>query len=397
MKSRYMLTAIFAVMLMIIGLFVDAHGQTDALQADLAKSLKQFETMKVNALKVRQSKTLTVTLDGRQVQIVLEANDLRSDDLKKSEKGKSINTFKGIVVGEYNSTVRLNFRKDGIEAIILSGGETYYLKSVFGKAKGASVDDVVTFKASDIIETGAAFCGVVAKTAATVKTVERQLPKTFSFVKAGFSGASKRRVEKLMQIDISSDKEFYLYHGSTYESSRAEIDYQLNIAEAIFDNHFDILFSVVVYRLHKNNNEDPWTFQSDFADDSLVRYKNWMNLYYPNNAYSGGGVYSERDVSILFTALFPGGSSRGIIGLAFFNSACSDQAYAFVGRSGGAAPAGIVTAHEIGHMAGEPDHYSDFSIMHQSGSLAQTSTFNATSQQRINAFVSTTATCIQAF
>lgn len=396
--GKYMLTAIFAVLMMAVGLAGHASAQSKPVREDLAKYLNRYESVKLNASEARKNKALFLPLDGRKVRIVLEENDLRSDNLKKTEPRKTINTFKGIVDGEANSTVRLNFRANGVEAIVLLNGETFYVQSLARKVSGASTDDAVVFKPGDVTEKGKSFCGIVSRTNALIDNIHRQSEHSMSFVKANYSPAPVPTVSatpfpqpKQIDIYVASDKEMLLAVGSDVFAVQQEVHNQLNIAEAIYTNTFNLVFQITTENYHrKTHTEDVWTFEADPIDQSLFIFNEWM--FY--NAPNGGGV-APWDLALLFTGLFPGGASPTTAGLAYPQSVCTSGATAIVGRTEGYVPDGLFAAHEMGHIVGQEDHVFDGTIMNYLLGYSNTMTFNQVSQDNIINHITTYGLCIK--
>ena len=137
---------IFPVFLFLI-LAAPGFSQDHRVSDDLANSFRKADVVRIRAS--RNSPTLSFRTDGRAIKLAVTPHDLRSNSYKAQDRntlGENLlerapaNTFKGKVIGEENSVVRLTIDGSRIEGYFTSRGERYFIEPA-SKYSGAAASD----------------------------------------------------------------------------------------------------------------------------------------------------------------------------------------------------------------------------------------------------------------
>ncbi len=183
------------------------------------------------------------------------------------------------------------------------------------------------------------------------------------------------QVQKVCEIGIDADVEFYNSNGSSVNNTENDIENIMNAVEAIYDSQFGILYEITTI-IVRTTESDPYSSTS--SSTLLNQFQNHWNS-------SQGSV--QRDVAHLFTGKNLSGST---IGIAYLNVICN------IGSAYGLSQSKYtsnfnnrvaLTAHEIGHnwSANHCNGTSDCKIMCSSlGGCGAVTSFGTQASGSIN-------------
>ena len=149
-------------------------AQNVELINDLKTKFRKFNLIKLDSraelANVRAGRGITLTVDGRQLTLSVVENDLRSSDYRLAAKTldgdveiprPENTTFKGWVVGDDSSSVRLALDGRKVEGLILTGTNEYYIEPAKIYSLLASTDDFVIYESKDLINRKEVTCPLV--------------------------------------------------------------------------------------------------------------------------------------------------------------------------------------------------------------------------------------------
>jgi hypothetical protein len=332
---RNVLTSLFYVAIFSIFSF----GQNSNLQTDLNKSFKNVELVHFNqnVLKLAESsKNLLITTANKTFELNLIPRDLRSPVYKaeettanglKSLPKSGVKTFKGKIVGENNSDVRISIDGANMEGYFGANGETYYIESAKKYSKFANAEDFVVYQSGDLGEDVDLYCednliGKIEQGKGFVENQALQSPQTL----------------RVLEIATEADFELVNTMGNSVQANN-EILSLLNMIEGVYENELNLTFTVVY--------QHSWTTATGFTgldrNNYLTGFKNYWNTNFPT-------TQTPRDVAFLFS----GRSDFMGLGQAFLGTVCFSpvSAYAFTGYINSVEANRILMAHEIAHTVG---------------------------------------------
>ncbi len=315
-----------------------SFGQ-NSLQEDLNKSFKDVEVVSFdqNILKqTENSKNLSITIKGKIYELNLIPRDLRSPIYKaeqstatglKSLPKSDVKTFKGKIVGEDNSDVRLSIDGAKIEGYFDANGEKYYIEPAKKYSKFANAENFVVYQSGDLGENVDLYCednliGKIEQGKSFVENQDIQSPQT------------------LRVIEIATEADFELVNamGNSVQANN-EILSLLNLIEGVYESELNLTFTVVY--------QHTWTTPTGFAGADRTTYLNGFKNYWNTNFPT---TQTPRDVAFLFS----GKSNFSGQGQAFLGTVCFSpvSAYAFTGYINSVEANRILMAHEIAHTVG---------------------------------------------
>ena len=318
-------------------------------------------------------KPFTLRFARREHTVRVERNDLRSERFTAMAVGADgpraivpdrVRLFKGEVVGEPGSVVRLTFTADGIKGYIQSREGWTYIdplpapKGVLKATADGSADHRV-YNEADLDpdfhgvcqEAGAppattsahvhgTACDVqgAAPALASYPTLEATPSSTFGQAVELVPQASEASDEasySVLEVAVVADYEYFQRNGA---NTTTQIETILNTVEGIYESELGITLEVVSIVIWEQE-EDPYT--TTVALDLLLQLRNYWNANRGNVA---------RDVVHLFSGK---NLDNATVGIAYVG-VVSDLVNAYTQSQDvhSTALAPLLVAHEIGHTLG---------------------------------------------
>lgn len=351
---------------------VAVYAQNVELVNDLNTKFRKFNLIKLDSraelTNVKTGRGITLTIDGRRLTLSVIENDLRSADYKltaRTDTGdvkfpKPENTtYKGLVVGDNSSIVRLALDGRKIEGLILTRNSEYFIEPARTYSSAAAADDFVIYEHKDLINKKEIACPLVNKVEAGLQIVNAKFSsKPFNSIFAEKLSRSFTLSlppgDRILNLSTDADHEYVKIFGGgransyAFHQAIASINETLNVIEGLYESTVDITFTI--------QSQGGWLVQDPYADGCgisgnqtecvLENFKNYWNNNRP------AGTYDQRNAAILFT-----GKTTVIYNRAYdYGTICRipSQAYAIMTGNFPVQYYGnyryTAAAHEIAHL-----------------------------------------------
>lgn len=271
---------------------------------------------------------------GREIRLAITRHDLRSAAFRAVDHGVSgdaevarsaCNTYKGVVVGEAGSDVRLTIDGMRVEGLFTSRGERYFIEPADKYSSSAAPDEMVVYREADVLNHDGFQCGT---------SVVDKLDRGIDLARDSETPTQAKR----LKIATEADFEYVNTLGGAAQAN-AEILSILNMAEGVYQRELNVTMSVVF--------QHTWSTADSYAaanPEAMVRaFGTYWNQAFPYST-------TPRDTAHLFSAK----ANVQSMGWAFIGTVCSSPADAY-GMSGYVnwEPAKfLVTTHEVAHNLG---------------------------------------------
>lgn len=361
-----------------------AFGQSDALRNDLKTSFKKFDLVRINnqnaVRQVESENRLSIQTAGKTFQLSLTPRDLRSNryraedttvaGTRELEKG-AVTTFKGKVIGDDSSEVRLSIDGPKIEGYFVSENRKHYIEPANRHSEFAKDDDFIVYQEGDLLENTPFSCH-----SDVGEKIERGKKYLFS------NAAESTQGLKVLEIATDAD---YLYVNATggANATNNEILGILNMVEGLYHNELNLTISVVFQ--HTWSAQDPYSTTS--PSSLLASFKDYWNANYTN---------VSRKAAHLWTAK-PAMLNQG---LAYIGVVCqrSDFAYGFSGKIEWDEAKFLISGHEIGHNLGanhaDAPQNCDKTLMNTVLYVGTPLTFCSYSRTEVSSYLSANGSCL---
>ena len=363
---------------------VTTVAQTSDLTSDLGSSFRKFDLVHIDhgddLRSGSGSKTLRIRASGRDLELVVVPNDLRSARYRAEDTNmigvsllpsQPVTTYKGFIAGEAESKVRLTIDGVRVEGFFETAVGRMFIEPAIKYSRFARPGDSVIYRAEDSLKDNTFLC-------------ETDIPGKIEY---GHEMAAAGAVENMMLVRVlelatEADNEWVNTLGGATQANN-EILGILNMVEGTFSGELNLTISVVYQ--HTWSTTDP--FGAVDMNGILVNFRNHWNTNY-------GSV--SRDTAHLFSAKTVA-QSRG---LAYLGVVCRTPgaAYGLSGYIGWAPGKFLVPAHELGHNLGA-DHADAAqncanSLMNPTLTGSTPMSFCTFSRDAITTYVSANGSCL---
>ncbi len=381
------------VILLILAAFLTTSAQSDALKNDLGNSFKNVSVVNLNTRDaIRQAKasqTISISTSNKNFELSVTPRDLRSpryfaedtteNGVRKLDKTPAT-TYKGKILGETDSEVRLTMDDSGIEGYFSAGAERFFIEPAKKYSGLATADEFVVYRAEDVLRDTGFNCP------------QDLAGKMEDGKKMVLSGNQVQNLAGQKAVEIATEADFDFVNTTTDAAgANAKILSILNMVEGVYANELNLTVSVVFQ--HTWSTAD--SYNGANADALLRSFQAYWNTNYPTTQYS-------RDTAHLFTYK-PNVRSQGY---AFLGVICNNPSFAY-GLSGRVdvtwgweAANFLITSHEIGHNLGA--NHSDAApdcantLMNAQLNNSTQLTFCTSSRTEVSGFVTANGTCLTA-
>src|SRR5688572_24349124 len=140
-------------------------GQSDAVRNDLKDSFKKFDLIRINnknaQRQVGSKRELSIQTSTKNFQFSLTPRDLRSPRYRTEDttalgtrilERSEVTTFKGKVIGDDLSEVRLTIDGNKIEGYFVSEGRRHFIVPAKRHSEFAGKDDFIVYQEGDLLE-----------------------------------------------------------------------------------------------------------------------------------------------------------------------------------------------------------------------------------------------------
>ena len=296
-------TALFVVVLLFMALMlvpaVSAQQQDDTATVEVPSTIKVYSLVEINPAEIKESinagKSVNISFSGEQFELKLVLNNMRSADYKayiKDDDGvheiepPEPATYKGKVVGDLNSTVRLTITQNWVRGYVSSDKGWYFIEPLNGYKKTESGDNIThfTYKTTDTefeIDFGDDVILISEDDSLSNMSTIDSLPVT------------SRLTTLYADIICDGDVEFYNIDPSSWATRQATV---INNVEGIYDSQMDIEFNIV--------GQETWGSGGPLASTDAGTLLNQLRTYWLTRS-------DQRDLVHLFSGKYLDGTTLG--------------------------------------------------------------------------------------
>ena len=340
LKNLFRFQDILSVLCCVLIFTVFAFGQNRNLQNELQNSFKAFDLIKLNNQKtfqnVKAGNSLLISTAERNFELALTPRDLRAaqyrtedtteQGVRPLERGE-ITTFKGKVLGENDSEVRLTIDGKKTEGYFDINGEKFFIEPAKNYSSLATDQDFVIYRSNDALNSEGFTCqSELAEKIENGKTLVAE------------RGVQSIRTLLVLEIATEADFEFVTELGGANQAN-AEILNILNMVEGVYETELNLTISVVFQSTWST--PDPFTGTN--TSTLLASFRNYWNINRPASLF-------PRDIAHLFTSK----QYALLRGVSYLSVTCRipEFSYGISGRVTFEPAKFLLTAHEIGHNLG---------------------------------------------
>lgn len=318
-------------------------------------------------------------LCGEAHRVLVEPVDLRSYRFRATTRSggerrivykSPPKTFKGTLVGDSESVVRLSITKSGLRGYVRSGENWTFIRPM-PPSVALSEGEHLVFTDADLGDRVVGTCAAVRPLTDGALLTEPVSSPSPSVAAAELG---------VLELAVDADFEYFSRYGT---DSVTEIESVLNEVDGIFGSDLGLRIELV----HINVWEDPSDPYESTDPDVLL---DELRSYWTTNM---GSV--NRDAVHLITGK---DLDNLTVGLAFLDAVCRSFAYGLTQDLNPASLVPLVVAHELGHNLGaehDPDGSTPRYIMYPSISGTNLSEYSPESQSQISSYLATVS-CVEA-
>ena len=386
LKNFFRFQSILFILYFVLIFTIFAFGQNRNLQNELGNSFKAFNIIRLNNQKtfqkVKDGNSLLISTAERNFELFLTPRDLRASQYRAEDttaKGirilerSEITTFKGKVLGEVDSEVRLTIDGKKIEGYFDIDGEKFFIEPAKNYSPLATDEDFVIYREKDALNSEGFTC-------------QSDLAEKIDGGKTLVAERGFQSVQNLLEIEVATEADFEFVNDlGGANQANAEILNILNMVEGVYENELNLTISVVF----QSTWSTPDPFLGTNTQTLLTSFQSYWNINRPISVIPRDNVH-------LFTSK-QYALSRGF---SYIGVTCRNPAFAF-GLSGRVdfEPAKfLLTAHEIGHNIGanhaEVAQSCGDTIMNMTITALTPFTFCAYSRTEITNYVAANNSCL---
>ena len=336
----------------------------------------------------------TLQCHGKTYELLLEPSNLRSERFRVVKGGEETaalwyapppRIYRGTVVGEPESVVRIGTGPDGIRGCIKSLDGWTFIEPLDGSTDtsggtaAASMEDapsahrIYTDAAIDPSFLGECVAELPPGEAHAEAHVEDHDPSHTIDLESLEGPEIESASLRVLELAIDADVEYYDKFG---DDSQSEIESILNVVDGIFQAELDLRLEIVMVRIW---DVEPDPYESTSSNTMLQELRNYWNA---------NETAVSRDLTHLFTGKNLDGST---VGIAYVGVACSTSVgYALSQDLSSQVLMPILVAHELGHNLGAGHDVTGTTpryVMYPSLGISNLDEFSEESELQIDGFV----------
>ena len=370
---------LFLILACVITLNVTSYAQNLGLNSDLNTKFRKYNLVRLDShlqrANARGGRGMTLPIGGRQLALSIVENDLRSADYKlvfKTANGDvevprpENTTFKGQVIGDKSSIVRLALDGKKVEGVIITGNSEYYIEPARTYSQLADSDEFIIYEAQDVINKKEIFCPLSNPLSNRIQAGFQMINAKFSNrpFDNGIAGTSLQGFtpsmapgDRILNLTTDADLEYVkIFGGKATWYARIQaisnINETLNVVEGLYESSADVTFNIPY--------QGGWLVADPYqpcttSECVLEKFKDYWNANRPPATFDG------RNAALLFT-----GKSVVHYNLAYVGVICNYPDFSYAMLVGNFPAAGYgnyrygAAAHEIAHL---------FSAQHVGGTI----------------------------
>jgi hypothetical protein len=370
-------------------------------QEALNRVFRNYERMYLDtfeaARQVKQTGRLIISTERQTLELELEPHDLRAENYRAEVtiapgvtvpiRSGPVRTFKGQVVGDEDALARFTIDENSFEGSILTPEERYYVEPARRYLPLAAPSEFLFYKASDVIETEAATCGVSLHDRVSEAEDQLEGEKTISSAAQSSVTVTPKALAQPLEAQLATEADFeYVTALGGATNANNEILSIMNQVEGAYQRDIGLSFRIV--------HQHVWATSADpYATvDPVLALKEFTNYW---NANFSTVV---RDVAHMWT----GKNLTNTAGVGWTGVVCKSpaSAYSLSERLTIAPQKFVLPAHELGHNFGAS--HSDGIAGCANTIMQATSTDNSVlafcpaSQNAITTFINGNSSCLSA-
>ena len=282
-------------------------------------------------------------------------------------EGARARTYRGTVVDEPNSDVRLSATRGGLCGTIRRGDSWTFIEpapNLARRGRRTAGRPHRVFTKGDVDVASLGLCNHTTAHAHASDSTSDADPVAAAAVEAGEAGELR-----LVEIAIEADHEFFLEHGN---GAAETIEATINAVNGIFEEQLGITLEITDIFVWESSN-DPYSTSNSAR--LLGQFRS--NFEATRDA-------TPRDLAHLFTGRNLNGA---VIGIAYLGGACSTTGYGLSQDLGSPALLPILVAHELAHGLGATHDPHGAGTIMAPGLSPDASEFSASSYAQIAEFI----------
>lgn len=360
----------------------------------LDSMLHQYSTFELPAAEldrqVRETGRVHLVLDNRELDLVLEPNDLRGEGYREvlmTPRGevvlpeREVTTFKGTLADEPTAVVRLSVTPDTFTGYVRSANEWVFIDPL-SHYSDRPVEGFVVYRDTDVKTEAIGECG-----AGHLERAAHDLDLPIPTAGGLQSITAQSHVRRNVQVANDGDGQLFRRYGNPGVFNF--MSGVVNAVDGIYGGQLNLDASVVFQQAWSDPATDPYT--SLDASTTLNQLRNWWEANRTNVSRDAVHQFSGKD--------FNGGT----IGIAWVGVLCRrpDLSYGVSQDMRNSTLNKRLTSHEIGHNL-DADHDSSSCancngtgpIMCASIQSSGTNSFSSCSKNQISSYVHNFGSCL---
>jgi len=239
LMSKGLIAALFVAVFAIV-----SFGQNDQARQDLHRSFKKFDLERLAAQpgKALGHRSIKLTVGERNLDLDVEPHDLRSASYRSEDSASpglrkaadtQVTTFKGMVDGENESSVRVSIDGSKIEGYFISQGKKFFVEPAKKYTNLATEGDSVVYQAEDSLVESTLLC-------------DADVPTQIQSGQQMVTAQAGQLVLSFQNIDLATDADQqYIANFGSAAAANTEILNILNMTEGVYQSDLNLTLTVV--------------------------------------------------------------------------------------------------------------------------------------------------------